>query len=218
MRGYFLVALGALVLGLGWRLRGQAHRTRLQHQRGATRARPAVRVAILTSPSLECPSRICLLPAPMGTSPPTIRPLEGRCARPAARRTTTARDTRSRHARARATSSAPGRPPPAASAARRCASATTSCSSRTGGIPEPTTCMSPPSGPSPRPARTFTERPAPSRLPAPAQRSGAELEGVRDVDDLGRAAVLPERHRHDVEAVRRRLTASRPPGRGAPRG
>ena len=65
VRGYFLVVLGALALGLGGcedKHIGRPCNTNVTDAGAAGGGQ----VAILTSPSLECPRRICLQPAPMG--------------------------------------------------------------------------------------------------------------------------------------------------------
>jgi hypothetical protein len=65
MRGYFLVALSALALGLGGGCEDK-HIGRPCNTNVADAGISGGRVAILTSPSLECPSRICLQAAPAG--------------------------------------------------------------------------------------------------------------------------------------------------------
>ena len=66
VRGYFLVALGALALGLGGGCEDK-HIGRPCNTNVADAGASGGSVAILTSPSLECPSRICLQAAPGGS-------------------------------------------------------------------------------------------------------------------------------------------------------
>jgi hypothetical protein len=65
VRGYFLVALGVLALGLGAcedKHVGRPCVTNAPADAGASGGQ----VAIISSPNLSCPSRICLQPAPEG--------------------------------------------------------------------------------------------------------------------------------------------------------
>src|SRR5579862_1462019 len=65
VRGYFLVALGVLALGLGAcedKHIGRPCVTNAPADAGASGGQ----VAIISSPNLQCPSRICLQPAPEG--------------------------------------------------------------------------------------------------------------------------------------------------------
>jgi hypothetical protein len=75
-RGYFLVALGVLVLGLGGgcddKHIGRPCNTNVPDA-GATGGG----ISILTSPSLECPSRICLQAAPEGVTSADEQAKEG---------------------------------------------------------------------------------------------------------------------------------------------
>jgi hypothetical protein len=68
VRGYFLVALGMLALGLGAcenQHIGRPCVTSAPADAGASGGQ----VAIIESPNLQCPSRICLQPAPEGAVP-----------------------------------------------------------------------------------------------------------------------------------------------------
>jgi hypothetical protein len=67
VHGYFLVALGALVLGLGGGCEDK-HLGRPCNTNVADAGVTGGHVAILTSPSLECPSRICLQAATLGVT------------------------------------------------------------------------------------------------------------------------------------------------------
>ena len=67
MRGYFLVALGVLALGMGGGC-DDKHIGRPCNTGVVDAGASGGGVAILTSPSLECPSRICLQAAPGGTT------------------------------------------------------------------------------------------------------------------------------------------------------
>jgi len=65
VRGYFLVALGVLALGLGGGCEDK-HIGRPCNTNVDAGAISGGHVAVLTSPSLECPSRICLEAANLG--------------------------------------------------------------------------------------------------------------------------------------------------------
>jgi hypothetical protein len=67
VRGYFLVALGALAIGFGGGCTDN-HIGRPCNINVADAGASGGSVAILTSPSLECPSRICIQPAPGGST------------------------------------------------------------------------------------------------------------------------------------------------------
>jgi hypothetical protein len=75
VRGYFLV-LGVLALGLGGGCEDK-HIGRPCNTNVADAGVTGGRVAILTSPSLECPSRICLQAAPQGTGSADEQAAEG---------------------------------------------------------------------------------------------------------------------------------------------
>ena len=65
VRGYFLVALGVLALGLGAcedKHIGRPCITNAPADAGASGGQ----VAVISSPNLQCPERICLQPAPEG--------------------------------------------------------------------------------------------------------------------------------------------------------
>ncbi len=67
MRGYFLVAVGALVLGLvGCE---DKHIGRPCITNAADAGASGGQVAVISSPNLQCPERICLQPAPEGAVP-----------------------------------------------------------------------------------------------------------------------------------------------------
>ena len=76
VRGYFLVALGVLALGLGGGCEDK-HIGRACNTNVDAGAVSGGKVAILTSPSLECPSRICLQPALGGTGSADEQAAEG---------------------------------------------------------------------------------------------------------------------------------------------
>ena len=145
-------------------------------------------IATVSSPALECPSRICLLPGAekdprSRRRPPPASRAPARRARPTAR-TPTARTARRATRTTRPTSaaaagsSASGRRPSAPSPARSSASARDFVSVPHGRL----------------------RRSRASATCSVAVALAADLEGVRDVDDVGLPAVVPERHRDDVEA------------------
>jgi hypothetical protein len=76
VRGYFLVALGALALGFGGGCTDN-HIGRPCNTNVADAGATGGQVAIITSPSLECPSRICLKAAPGGTGSAGDQAAEG---------------------------------------------------------------------------------------------------------------------------------------------
>ena len=217
VRGYFLVALGVLALGLGGGCEDK-HIGRPCNTNVADAGASGGQVAILTSPSLECPSRICLQPAPGGTG--FGRRSAGRRrgdvhARPARRTTTAPTAIPARCARSDFVCTWP------TTTGSFCCQKMCVCHDfvvvPTGGIPEPSTCLSPSSRraePADLPERPVSDSALSGRR-RPTRRSGAELERVRDVDDIregGRPpGTSPPRRRSDTP----RLKGSRPPGRGA---
>lgn len=147
VRGYFLVALGVLALGLGGGCEDK-HIGRPCNTNVTDAGASGGQVAILTSPSLECPSRICLAAAHLGTG--------------------SADDQNKLPAMCTATCStdddcSDGDPSSPCMGNFVCTWPTTAgsfCCQKMcvchdlvyvppGGIPEPQTCLSPPSGPSP---------------------------------------------------------------------
>ena len=148
VRGYFLVALGALAIGLGSSCTdnhiGRPCNTNVDA--GAQ----ASSLAILSSPSLECPSRICLQPIPAGGGNLSVAQqlMEGAMCTAGCSTDDDCSD------------SDPGT---LCKGGFICTWPTTSgpfCCEKMcvchdlvfrppGGIPEPTACMSPPTGPSP---------------------------------------------------------------------
>jgi hypothetical protein len=65
VRGYFLLALGVLALGLGGGCEDK-HIGRPCVTNAADAGASGGQVAVISSPNLQCPSRICLEPAPEG--------------------------------------------------------------------------------------------------------------------------------------------------------
>ena len=156
VRGYFLVVLGALALGLGGcedKHIGRPCNTNVTDAGAAGGGQ----VAILTSPAWNVRNASASSrPRWEPNRPPRSSSPKGRRAWRRARRTTTAL-TPIRERSARGALSAPGRRPLGRSAARRCASVTTSSTSpRVASRSRRPVCRRATTGRTRRPARTFS--------------------------------------------------------------
>ena len=194
VRGYFLVALGALAMGLAAAARTTTSgapatptcRTRARYRAGQSPSSRRPAWSVRAGSASSRPRRIHTGKGPADS-------WKGPCARPAARRTTTA-PTRSGHA-------LQGRLPLHLANHQRPLLLPEDVRLPRPGVRPPGRHPGADHLPVSRASRRLPERSLAEAPAACGARSGAELEGVRDVDDLGRAAVLPERHRDDVEPI-----------------
>ena len=147
VRGYFLVALGVLALGLGGGCEDK-HIGRPCNTNVADAGASGGKIAILTSPSLECPSRICLQAALGGTESAEDQAKVGATCTASCSTDDDCSDsdpgTLCQHGFVCTIPTTTG---------SFCCQKMCVCHALVyvppGGIPEPSTCMSPPSGPNP---------------------------------------------------------------------